>query len=707
MDFLTVTEIAQKIGLSRQMVTNYANEQKWVGRNRKGRGGGLEYEVAKLPPEIQAAIRQHQQKQVLSAVALPAIADTQPEKPDLSGSTEAQRTQLGAREAVLNAIETLMAQTKVGKDAAITTFLTSAQHPSQAHLLKMLVLATDKRGGGQQVPNARTVKRWFKQRDENRLMSKTPQKNWQVPEWFSLFLHYYRQPQKPTVSAAYRKFVADWLTRQPLAKVPSQDAVRRWLDKTGNVFREDGRMGKRELKNLLPFKRRKFDDLLPCDIYSMDGHTFDAEVLHPDSGKPFRPEITTIVDVATRKIVGWSVDLAESSLAVTAALAHASVVNGIGAVLYVDNGKGYDNALMKDDAVGLMGRLGMTMVHSLPYSSQARGVVERIHKTVWVQAAKEFQSYIGKDMDAEASQKVHKASRKAMKQDIVLKNVPALANIRSLSASLIPDWREFVAFGDVWVGEYNNRPHRSLPKVTDVSGSIRHMTPNEMWAVKAQESAITQVDEDDAMYLFMPQAVRKVARGEVQLHNNLYFSQDLQEYHGDSLRVAYNIHNAEWVWLFDDDGRFVCKAQWNGNRIDYMPKPFIEQAKDKRVDAQVKRLETKISVVEAARPAKVLEHQQSSLNLGGMRVDLNDLPEILPKAAPKQSENCKQPENPPKAVILERETEQEWQLPPTPEQRFALWQQYHNTGIYPKGAERWVSSYPRTPEFADFSQKAA
>lgn len=705
MDFLTVTEIAQKIGLSRQMVTNYANEQKWVGRNRKGRGGGLEYEVAKLPPEIQAAIRQHQQKQVLSAVALPAIADVQPEKPDLSGSTEAQRTQLGAREAVLNAIETLMAETKVGKDAAITTFLTSAQHPSQAHLLKMLVLATDKRGGGQQVPNVRTVKRWFKQRDENRLMSKTPQKNWQVPEWFSLFLHYYRQPQKPTVSAAYRKFVADWLTRQPLAKVPSQDAVRRWLDKTGNVFREDGRMGKRELKNLLPFKRRKFDDLLPCDIYSMDGHTFDAEVLHPDSGKPFRPEITTIVDVATRKIVGWSVDLAESSLAVTAALAHASVANGIGAVLYVDNGKGYDNALMKDDAVGLMGRLGMTMVHSLPYSSQARGVVERIHKTVWVQAAKEFQSYIGKDMDAEASQKVHKASRKAMKQDIVLKNVPALANIRSLSASLIPDWREFVAFGDVWVGEYNNRPHRSLPKVTDVSGSIRHMTPNEMWAVKAQESAITQVDEDDAMYLFMPQAIRKVARGEVQLHNNVYFSQDLQEYHGDSLRVAYNIHNAEWVWLFDDDGRFVCKAQWNGNRIDYMPKPFIEQAKDKRVDAQVKRLETKISVVEAARPAKVLEHQQS-VSLGGLVVDLANVKReaeavLLPRAEI-------QPE--PKTVeVLDAE---DWRLPNTEAARWAEWSRLaalseDDLRREPERAQRWLVSYTRTPEFKVMNQKVA
>ncbi|MCG7655903.1 Mu transposase C-terminal domain-containing protein [Wielerella bovis] len=673
----------------------------------KGGRGGVKKEYLP-PPEIQAAIIKQHTEQVLAeqaAVPLPALADVQPEKTDLSGSTEAQRTQLGAREAVLNAIETLMSETKVGKDSAITTFLTSAQHPSQEHLLKMLVLATDKRGGGGQVPNARTVKRWFKQREENRLMSKTPQKNWQVPEWFSLFLHYYRQPQKPTVSAAYRKFVADWLTRQPLAKVPSQDAVRRWLDKTGNVFREDGRMGKRELKNLLPFKRRKFDDLLPCDIYSMDGHTFDAEVLHPDSGKPFRPEITTVIDVATRKIVGWSVDLAESSLAVTAALAHASVVNGIGAVLYVDNGKGYDNALMKDDAVGLMGRLGMTMVHSLPYSSQARGVIERVHQTVWVQAAKEFQSYIGKDMDAETSQKVHKASRKAMKQDIVLKNVPALANIRSLSASLIPDWREFVAFGDEWVGEYNNRPHRSLPKVTDVSGSIRHMTPNEMWALKAQESAITQVDEDDAMYLFMPQAVRKVARGEIQLHNNLYFSQDLQEYHGDELRVAYNIHNADWVWLFDDDGRFVCKAQWNGNRIDYMSKPFIEQAKDKRVDAQVKRLETKISVVEAARPVKVLEHQQS-VSLGGLVVDLAQAKReteavLLPRAEI-------QPE--PKTVeVLDAE---DWRLPSTEAGRWAEWSRLSalseaDLRREPERAQRWLVSYTRTPEFKVMNKKVA
>lgn len=672
----------------------------------QGGKGGIK-KVYAPPPEIMAQIQQRYQQKILaeqSATALPALLDVADEEPDLSGSTEKQRIQLGARKGVLKAIERLMKESEVSKEMAIITFLTSAKHPSQTHLLKMLELAVDKRGGGcvGGIPSPRTINRWFAQRDANILMAKVPQKNWQAPEWLSLFLHHYRQPQKPNFTAAYRRFVAEFQAQQPLAKMPSADAVRRWLEKTGNVFREDGRMGKRELKNLLPFKRRKFDDLLPTDIYSMDGHTFDAEVLHPDSGKPFRPEITTVIDVATRKIVGWSVDLAESGLAVTAALAHASVHNGIGSVLYVDNGKGYDNALMKNDAVGLMGRLDVTMVHSLPYSSQARGAIERIHQTVWVQAAKEFQSYIGKDMDAEAAQKVHKISRKAMKQDIVLKNVAALANIRSLSGSLIPTWREFVEFGQMWVDEYNNRPHRSLPKVTDISGKIRHMTPNEMWAVKAQEPNchILKIEPDDAMYLFMPQEIRKVARGEIRLHNNLYFSNDLKEFHGDNLRVAYNIHDAHWVWLFDDDGRFVCKAEWNGNQIDYMPKSFVERSKDKRVDAQVKRLAAKIANVEAARPVPTLAHQQS-VNLGGLSVDLANIKQraeaiVLPKA-----------EEPKEVARIETADKPKWQVPSSPNERIAEWYRLNGLNHIPSEAKRWFELYPTSHEFQALNRKAA
>ena len=112
------------------------------------------------------------------------------------------------------------------------------------------------------------------------------------------------------------------------------------------------------------------------------------------------------------------------------------------------------------------------------------------------------------------------------------------------------------------------------------------------------------VDEAESLYLFMPQEVRVVQRGQVTLRRNVYYSADLQEYNGDWLRVAFDMHNAERVWLFDDDGRYVCHADWNGNRIDSMPVSMIKQAKEKRVAGQIKRLDNKQSILVAARPAR-------------------------------------------------------------------------------------------------------
>ena len=76
--------------------------------------------------------------------------------------------------------------------------------------------------------------------------------------------------------------------------------------------------------------------------------------------------------------------------------------NGVPALIYVDNGSGYRNAAMSDEAIGLVGRIGSTMTHSLPYNSQARGVIERLHQTLWVDGAKDLPGYIGAAMDREA-----------------------------------------------------------------------------------------------------------------------------------------------------------------------------------------------------------------------------------------------------------------------------------------------------------------
>lgn len=594
---------------SERGIQKKVNRENWQFREVAGRGGrGGKKREYMPPPEVQAAIMRQQQEQVLATAQFAALpvaalpdADT---APVADGSTEVQRQREGARLGVLNAIERLMAETKVGKDEAITGFLVSAQHPDMPHLAHMLRLANDRRGGGAALPSKRTIHRWFKQREESgSLLPKVPQKDLSLPEWFKRFLVFYRTPQKPSVQAAFELFVRAELARQPLAKLPSVHQARRWLDKLGNVARENGRLGSRELKTVKPYKVRDFKNLQPTDIYTADGHTFDAEVLHPDSGKPFRPEITTVADVATRKIVGWSVDLAESGYAVLSAVCHAVKTGGIPAMFYV-----------------------------------------------------------------------HKAGRRLMKQEAALKGVPALGNILSLSPNLLPDFDEFRRIAAQAVEDYNNRPHRSLPKITDISGSPRHMTPNELWALKESQGAeIQTVDEAESLYLFMPQEVRVVQRGQVTLRRNVYYSADLQEYNGDRLRVAFDMHNAERVWLFDDDGRYVCHADWNGNRIDYMPVSVIEQAKEKRVAGQIKRLDNKQSILAAARPARVLEHQ-SRMNLGGRTLDMQALQQQAQLAMAKMQPRADEAEPPKAKVTAFRPSEpppEGWVRPATPQARAA------------------------------------
>ncbi|WP_081333577.1 hypothetical protein [Burkholderia territorii] len=59
-----------------------------------------------------------------------------------------------------------------------------------------------------------------------------------------------------------------------------------------------------------------------CLLSRIDTRTFDAEIQQPMHGRPFRPEMTAIVDIATRRAVDFSIGLAESAIAVIDALRH-------------------------------------------------------------------------------------------------------------------------------------------------------------------------------------------------------------------------------------------------------------------------------------------------------------------------------------------------------------------------------------------------
>ncbi len=715
----------EKFPKTNRAILYKVEREKWSFIEASCQGGknGKRREYAP-PPEVLKLIQAKKLNEVLGGLSdLPAPLSSSEEKgseaaglpsPDVrgrqltigvaDGSTEQQRLCESARRGVLSAVERVMAESGVSKEAAMTTVLTQAKMPGFEHIAKLFSLAADGRGGGGKLPSVRTIKRWFAARESNSLAPKSRTEDMNVPSWLPVFLECYRLPMKPSVSEAYRLFV-NRLEALPSPQpapteregdVPSIHQVRRWLGKLGNVERERGRRGARDLKNILPHKRRDFLHLKPAAIYTADGHTFDAEVLNPLSGLPFRPEITTVLDVGTRRCMGWSVGLAESRFTVLEALSHASRA-AIGALWYVDWGRGFENLMMTDEATGLMGRLGMTMTHSRAYNSQAKGASERSHN-IFTRAAANLPSFVGKNMDDEARQKLFKLSRKEVRLHGKILNSP------------IPTWDEFKSYIERVVDEYNDRPHRSLPKFTDREGKRRHMSPNEFWALKVAEfGEPPRVSPEEEGYLFRPQVMRTVRRGEVSLFSNTYYSAELMEFNGETVRVGYDVQDALWVWIYDDLGRLICKAEWHGNSTDYMPVSVLERAEDKRNDERLKRNELQQQNILKERRVPTIEHQDS-VNIGGMVLDMS---QIKAKAAALAERRSREDDvvvevAAVKAVEKPSETEAAagWSVPSEASERFALYQRLCGQTDLPPQAQRWLERYPQSNEYKALSKRA-
>lgn len=544
-------------------------------------------------------------------------------------SNELLNWQREIAESRLFVVRYIQQQIKQGtkKTPAIEKFIADAEALILPKEMQLTVQKANAKAGEGRTVSRRSVFDWVKAVEEseqhkiNVISVLAPKaRRSEIPVWAMDLLKLWAQPQKPTLAA-----VLELLPSYLKADVPCptyNQAYRFIKEKMGNVEAQRGRMGNRELKNLQPFIRRDTEQLLPTDVYTADGHCFDAEIAHPMHGKPFRPEITAIIDVATRRLVGWSIDLAESGWAVLDAVRMSACECGIPAIFYVDNGSGYKNQMMGAKGRGVMARLNTEMSHALPYNSQAKGLIERSHQSLWIKAAKNLPSYIGKDMDAEASNKMFKLTRSEIKQIGVSKSLMA--------------WTDFLLYAESVVNDYNNKPHKGLKRIVDpVTLKRRHQSPLEAWSEALEMGApIDRVEDWDAEDLFRPYEERFVRRGEIELFGNRYFSQELAEYHGDSVLVGYDIHNADQITVRDDEGRLICYAHWNANKRAYFPQTKVEQARQRRADGRLRRLAVKQDeVLLELNPQRVIEHIENqtvipfnSTKQAELMAELNALP---------------------------------------------------------------------------------
>lgn len=424
----------------------------------------------------------------------------------------------------------------------------------------------------------RTVNNWIKeQKNKGNLIPKKREKDFSIPTWGAAVLSCYRVPQRPFFKTAWKQAcnelkVAGWHEDD----LPGYDAANRFKNKLSPLILERGRATGAAFKALEPFIRRDWSGLNTNDVWVGDGHSFKAKVQHPDHGRPFAPEVTLIIDAASRFVVGWSVSLAENCIAVSESLGYGLARYGKPLIYYSDNGSGQTAKILDSNVTGLMARLGIDHQTGIPGNAQGRGLIERIWQTITIPLAQTFPTFQGKITDKETLNKITRQINSAKRRG----EVP----------DFVPSWKQFIDEVEKAIDDYNaNHEHRSL------GGK----TPAKVYAEKFDPLTAVELTDIEKRDLYRPEVERSTSRGEVSVFNNIYFLRDLADLPAKTkVRVSFDIHDPGKVWVKHLDGRFLGEAIWDGNKRDGFPKPHMQKLKEERVAGIVKLKQEQIKTAQ-------------------------------------------------------------------------------------------------------------
>lgn len=562
---------------TKKAVIDKAKRENWQSQKRKGRGGGVEYELACLPQEIQTEIR----SRFISAVveAKPKKLPTVRAEVDVGNLTTKQREIADARMALVAYV--LELEGSMSRIKAITYLCNLAkQGEMPPHLAELVSLANAKKTEKRTL-SVRTLNGWVvdyckAENAEQRLKLLAPQVRQETkPEeiwWLSAFLGTYRQKNGICLTEAYREFEVEWAYQYAdnpllLEQIPSFSQVRRAMDKLPLYVKEYGRRTGSHYKQLLSYVKRDWSVLRANDVWIGDGHSLKLKVAHPIHGKPFTPELTMIVDGAGRKVVGWSLSLSENAFAVADALRHAISLHGVPAIYYSDNGGGEKNKFLDAEVTGMLPRLGIRHETGIAGNPQGRGIIERLNKTIGMTIARQFETGYASGADPETV-------RKNLYAVTSLANAKGteLTPLQKRAQGKLPSWQQLIDVIQSVIDWYNNE---------HIHSEIR-TTPAHKYQQMLHAEDVVLLTEIELRDMSRPEFIRKPERGWISWNNNSYFSLKLLDFDREEVVIGIDIHNAESVLVRTKDGRFICEAIWNGNTREAFPVAMVEQQRKER-----------------------------------------------------------------------------------------------------------------------------
>ncbi|MCC7484591.1 MAG: transposase [Burkholderiales bacterium] len=604
---VTSHEIAAALGIIKRNVERRAEKERWAYQEELVRGGRRRrYLVAGLPIDVRDALARG-----MITATLPALVPAEATPPACASASAVttraapslheqdrlsdwQRECRDARKALLDEIRRCAAT--VGLNRAIENVIALAGRGELPAELQVRVAQANARRGrdGKRTLSRGRVMAWLADHRKGGINALAPRgrgRDYVLTDELATVLAQYRKPNKPALlwcvkAVARERGLTDYR--------PLYHRALRYVGKLPQAVFHRGRHTGAALKALQPFRRRDFLSLAVNDVWVGDGHACKFRVAHPDTGSPFVPEVTLIMDWGQRYIVGWSASLSENCIAVSDALRHAVENHGIPLIYYSDGGSGQTAKMLDAPVTGILGALDIRHEVGRPGNPQARGVIERLWQTLTIPLAREFPTYQGRGADRDTLREV---TRTIDKQLRIARAAATRGEVVALPAKL-PSWSQFLDAMERAIADYNTgHRHTSLPKLD----GVHHATPAEFRAARMAELG-TQIDRpspEQVRDLFRPSALRIAARGEVRLWNGIYYHPDLMLVDGEQVRVHYDVHQVETVIVRRASGEFIAEARLGGNRSGVFPQPLIERERQERAKRRRGLLESKIAEVEA------------------------------------------------------------------------------------------------------------
>ncbi|BEM86447.1 Mu transposase C-terminal domain-containing protein [Serratia marcescens] len=615
----------------REALCRFSAGSESLVRKRTG-SKAFEYHIDCLPDVAQQSLRARQIKELMndSAKELPAAKPQSPAAPRAKGADESKiavyRKCPALLEQKLNTLTAAQRQTADARMAlvvevmrlgdlpgfscakAIREIVRQAQASELPERLANAASAANAKKGTSRSLSEISLKRWVADFNKTssaaeRLLLLAPGKRQVVkPEeikWLPEFLSFYRRPDGRGIQEAYDDFAKEWAERYQddllmRDAIPSYDQVCYAMNKLPVVVKQKGRITGSEFRQYEGFIRRDWESLPVNYVWIGDGHGMKMKVAHPDHGNPFSPEVTFILDGSCRFIVGWSLALSESVIAVADALRHGIKNHGKPFLYYSDNGGGETNNTFDAELTGILPRLGIDHRLGIPENPQGRGIIERLNRSLAMRISRQFATYYGTGADRSTVRRMTKALQSATNAANKGKELSAK---QEKTLRDLPSWETLIDAIEAGVEWYNNRPHDSLP----LRGDGEHFTPAQFrrYKLEKEATAIEWLSDLELREMFMPQIERHVSRCEVRLFNNFYYSPELNNEHGNQVLVNYDLHDASKVIVRRLDGSFICEAIWDGNKQQAFPVTAEYHQRQQRIKGMRQRGEEKVRLAEA------------------------------------------------------------------------------------------------------------